>query len=661
MKKFITLLILLCTVIGAKAQAENPYSLTVVNGVTTLTLKSGIHLQDVYSSMTDEEKANLTNASKLKLIGDFNGTDFDNYIYNCSSVTSLDLSGAMIPANMQIQRWKNQLTSLSLPTNPDYTVIPTEFFNECSTLTELIIPENIEDIGRQAFSGCKNLAELNLPSKLLYIRYQAFRGCEKITVISIPGTVKQIEENAFIDCKGVNKVIFNDAVDENGNCIVDMKIGKLAFRQDNQIWDVFINTEGTIECENLAFDLETTVGQSNPDAPMATLHYPESKLEDYVNLNHVLTYDIAASPGAFQAWLVEHLTKAAEGAAGAGNGWFEFVNTGAKGKVPDPVYPDKFLMTYSFYAEVKPFIEYDNEEDVEANTIAQLLPNGVRAYIINDKPEKVTINAGTPNEKTLFKLHLQRVMIIPPNTGVILYGETNSRNENGQPTLALTAVGYHGLPLARDYWDQEPSYLKNYLVGTANSEDKSIPVAPFETDENDKDKVTFRNFGLGRFDKTDSGKEYIKNNGEPASNYVGFFRLKDSNVASRKAYLRFAADEYDDPNGGEAIVLKDNDYYKTYDDDGGLTVDEQIKYNKWGIAIWDTDWGKRDIVSNVDDVFVKFVGEPIFNEENDEATMIFEIEKVDNAHSYYTLQGLRVDNPTKSGIYIKNGKKVYVK
>jgi len=61
--------------------------------------------------------------------------------------------------------------------------------------------------------------------------------------------------------------------------------------------------------------------------------------------------------------------------------------------------------------------------------------------------------------------------------------------------------------------------------------------------------------------------------------------------------------------------------------------------------------------------FAKFSGEPIFEElDNGVATLIVPssmVETVDT-EGYYTLQGVKVNNPSK-GVYIKNGKKVVLK
>ena len=82
----------------------------------------------------------------------------------------------------------------------------------------------------------------------------------------------------------------------------------------------------------------------------------------------------------------------------------------------------------------------------------------------------------------------------------------------------------------------------------------------------------------------------------------------------------------------------------------------------WHNAIWDSPemFGERD---ENQEAFAEFKGEIIFDENEDgTATMIIPASMIEGEEDgdYYTLQGVKVANPSK-GIYIKNGKKVVLK
>lgn len=80
---------------------------------------------------------------------------------------------------------------VTLPTqykNVPITGVDGYAFQNCETLTELIVPEGITYIGNQAFQGCKNLTTISLPAALAEIGPDAFGNCPALTVSVTPGT-----------------------------------------------------------------------------------------------------------------------------------------------------------------------------------------------------------------------------------------------------------------------------------------------------------------------------------------------------------------------------------------------------------------------------------------------------------------------------------------
>ena len=50
-------------------------------------------------------------------------------------------------------------------------------FYRCESLTEVVLPKKLTEIGKSAFWGCKKLQKMDLPNSLLYIGQDAFDGC----------------------------------------------------------------------------------------------------------------------------------------------------------------------------------------------------------------------------------------------------------------------------------------------------------------------------------------------------------------------------------------------------------------------------------------------------------------------------------------------------
>ncbi len=76
----------------------------------------------------------------------------------------------------------------------------------CSSLTEVILPSNLETITNSMFKDCSSLESINLPDKLKKIGYGAFAGAG-LRSVEIPEGVHEIESNAFRDCKYLERVV----------------------------------------------------------------------------------------------------------------------------------------------------------------------------------------------------------------------------------------------------------------------------------------------------------------------------------------------------------------------------------------------------------------------------------------------------------------------
>lgn len=209
-----------------------------VTGIVTITQSSagelGPALKGEYGAtvISEEDYAKITSASGFELIGPFSeDPDIMQLAKTNSSITSLDLSNCVISSyNMQFLKipsdWKSTLTSIDLPTDASFSYLPENFLYGFTSITEIDIPANIEEIRNGAL------------------------GDLTITEITIPATVKRIKEGAFKD-------------------ITSLK-------------NVYVESRNTV-CEMNAFDFNTLVGQTsvaNIYTNAAKLHYPNTD-DDY--------------------------------------------------------------------------------------------------------------------------------------------------------------------------------------------------------------------------------------------------------------------------------------------------------------------------------------------------------------------------------------------
>ena len=90
---------------------------------------------------------------------------------------------------------------------PDYA------FVNCTSLEELILPENLEQIGQGAFANCISLKTVKMPKNrtLKFIEDSAFANTGLVSVV-IPDGVKVIGECAFADCEYLESVVIPPSV-----------------------------------------------------------------------------------------------------------------------------------------------------------------------------------------------------------------------------------------------------------------------------------------------------------------------------------------------------------------------------------------------------------------------------------------------------------------
>ena len=144
------------------------------------------------------------------------------------------------------------------------TNIGANTFSGCSSLTSILIPNSVTSIGENAFSDCSGLTSVTIGNSVRKIGILAFDGCSGLTSVTIPNSVTSIEHNAFCDCKDLKKV----TIDVNEN----LRITDPVFDETN-IEELIMRGETLPKFANNNFALglyETT-----------TLYVPSSLYDEY--------------------------------------------------------------------------------------------------------------------------------------------------------------------------------------------------------------------------------------------------------------------------------------------------------------------------------------------------------------------------------------------
>ena len=85
-------------------------------------------------------------------------------------------------------------------------------FQKCSSLSSIVVPDNVTTIGYRTFYGCSSLSSATLSSDLTMIDQEAFYSCSNLSSIIIPGNVTSIGYEAFRYCYELASVICQPVV-----------------------------------------------------------------------------------------------------------------------------------------------------------------------------------------------------------------------------------------------------------------------------------------------------------------------------------------------------------------------------------------------------------------------------------------------------------------
>lgn len=132
-----------------------------------------------------------------------------SFFNGCSSLETINLPDNF-PLRENMFGHCSALKSVNIPAG--ITEIGNSAFQYCTSLTEIVIPDNITSIGTNAFNECSALKEISLSNNLTSIGSNAFFKCTSLTECRIPDKVKRIDLNAFGACYSLEKMVLGSSV-----------------------------------------------------------------------------------------------------------------------------------------------------------------------------------------------------------------------------------------------------------------------------------------------------------------------------------------------------------------------------------------------------------------------------------------------------------------
>ena len=106
----------------------------------------------------------------------------------------------------------NLLSSIDLPSSLER--IADSAFMGCSSLHELDIPKSVYEIGDRVFQDCSQLRSIDLPKGLKYLGEHAFSGCKSLSKIVIPNQIETLKAGLFSGCISLKEVVLPDCLND---------------------------------------------------------------------------------------------------------------------------------------------------------------------------------------------------------------------------------------------------------------------------------------------------------------------------------------------------------------------------------------------------------------------------------------------------------------
>ena len=145
----------------------------------------------------------FTSGTTIVIRGNVTKIDGDIFGYR-SSVTNIVLPETVTEIGDNAFASAYKLKEISIP---NVTTIGANAFSGCSELNKIETGDNLVSIGGGAFKNCTKLSQFNTGNKLVSIGNEAFANCTDLFRFTLPETVTSVGDGAFSNCTSILEVL----------------------------------------------------------------------------------------------------------------------------------------------------------------------------------------------------------------------------------------------------------------------------------------------------------------------------------------------------------------------------------------------------------------------------------------------------------------------
>ncbi len=133
--------------------------------------------------------------------------------YDCARVERLVLNEGLQTIGQHAFQGMYLLKSLALPSS--IKKIEYAAFSNCTILEKVILGSGIKNVN--GFSNCTSLTEIIIPDNATEIGYMAFYGCESLSKVVLGKNTQRLGQAAFYNCKRLEVIQLNEELIEIGD------------------------------------------------------------------------------------------------------------------------------------------------------------------------------------------------------------------------------------------------------------------------------------------------------------------------------------------------------------------------------------------------------------------------------------------------------------
>lgn len=146
----------------------------------------------------EEEITSLSEDTDFIVTGEL----FDGMLYDIAS--TVKNSGFKIGLDL------SATTGLTSIEDYEFTIGEGFCMSENTSLSSIILPDSVTEIGTSAFESCTELKSIVIPAGVKEIGLGAFRRCRKLKTITIFGNKMRIDDDVFAGCTSLTGVAMTD-------------------------------------------------------------------------------------------------------------------------------------------------------------------------------------------------------------------------------------------------------------------------------------------------------------------------------------------------------------------------------------------------------------------------------------------------------------------